>query len=432
MDSPASRKKEIWPRKVKLGRVTVTVYQRKTPLGKIGFMVANYAQGKRRFDSYPTEEEALGAANKLARQLSEREVVAAAMTNEQAADYASAVQSLEPFKVSLPSAASTLADCLKIVGDLPSLQQAVKFYTARHKQTKPKRVADVVAELLEIKASRGASARYSQDLRFRLGRFAEAFQKDTCNVTTAEVQEWLDSQKASPQSYANFRRVVHLFFGFAVARGYAADNPVTGADSVKVRGGEIEIFTPAEIARLLGVASPEFLPSLAIGAFAGLRSAEIERLEWSDVDLAGRHIVVGASRAKTAARRVVPVSDNLAAWLVPYAGREGRIWPGGHDAFYDAQQATAAATEIKEDSEQGSKHQKPVKWKSNGLRHSYASYRFALTGDAGRVAGELGNSASVVHRHYRELVKPNEAQNWFSVTPEQPANVTPLPQAVNS
>ena len=47
-------------------------------------MVANYAHGKRRFDCYATEADALDAANRLARQLSEREVVAAAMTNEQA------------------------------------------------------------------------------------------------------------------------------------------------------------------------------------------------------------------------------------------------------------------------------------------------------------------------------------------------------------
>ena len=68
-----------------------------------------------------------------------------------------------------------------------------------------------------------------------------------------------------------------------------------------------------------------------------------------------------------------------------------------------------------------------MRWKTNALRHSYASYRFAQTGDAGRVAGELGNSAAVVHRHYRELVKPADEQRWFAVTPEAPANVTPLP-----
>ena len=109
------------------------------------------------------------------------------------------------------------------------------------------------------------------------------------------------------------------------------------------------IFTPPEISRLLAAASPDFVSCLALGAFAGLRSAEIERLEWSDIDLAGRHITVGADKAKTASRRVVPISDNLAAWLAPYAGRHGNVWPGGHDEFYEAQQQTAAATEVKAD-----------------------------------------------------------------------------------
>ena len=48
------------------------------------------------------------------------------------------------------------------------------------------------------------------------------------------------------------------------------------------------------------VASVEFLPSVAIGAFAGLRSADIERIEWSEIDLVGGHITIAASKAKTA------------------------------------------------------------------------------------------------------------------------------------
>src|SRR5262249_48100707 len=162
---------------------------------------------------------------------------------------------------------------------------------------------------------------------------------------------------------------------------------------------------PAEITRLLRVSSAEFLPVLAIGAFAGLRSAEIERLEWSDIDLPARHIVIGASRAKTATRRIVPISDNLAAWLAPYAGQVRRAWRRAPDALYAAQQEVAGAT--------ASDGHSPVKWKSNALRHSYASYRFAEIQDAGRVAAELGNSAAVVHRHYRELAKPSAARAWF-------------------
>ena len=214
-----------------------------------------------------------------------------------------------------------------------------------------------------------------------------------------------------------------------MARSYAADNPVEGVERVKVNGRDVEIFTPIEIARLLEAARenfPDFLPCLAIGAFGGLRSAEIERLEWSDIHLAEKFIVVGASKAKTASRRIVPIHDNLAAWLTPYSGKQGKVWPGDSVAFYKQQSAVSAATAVEGDAEQNISAQKPVKWKSNGLRHSFASYRFALTNDAGRVAGELGNSAAVVHKHYRELVKPADAERWFNVKPKQEANVIAL------
>jgi hypothetical protein len=293
-------------------------------------MVANYTRGKRRFDSYPTPENALEAGTTLARQLSERQVLAPELTNEQAAEYSAAIQKLAPHGVTLLSAVDALDDSLKLLGNLGSIREAVRVYAARHRRVIGKPVTAVVAELIQVKKGRGASKRYIEDLRFRLGRFADAFKMDVCAVSTDQIQAWLDGQKLKPQSYVNFRRVLHGLFMFAVARGYAADNPVTGLDKVETRASDIEIFKPAEIARLLAAASPEFLPALAIGAFAGLRSAEIERLEWSDIDLTGRHITVGASKAKTASRRVVPIADNLAGWLAPYSGRSGKVWAGAH------------------------------------------------------------------------------------------------------
>lgn len=406
METKASRKgrkalPEVWPHEVVVGRTRVKVYRRTRSDGTFGFEVANYASGKRRLESFPSAESALDRADKLARQLSEREVLAAEMTNEQAAEYAAALQNLAPYGVSLISATGTLAECLKLVGDLSTLQSAAKSYLSRNKQIQRKRVSDAVVELLELKEARKSSKRYLQDLKSRLNRFAQDFQKDACDVTTAEIQSWLDSHKLSAQSYQNNRRVVHLLFEHCVARGYAVDNPVAQTETLEVRGGDTEVFTPAQIEKLLAAASEEFLPCLAIGAFAGLRSAEIERLEWSDIQFSSGSIVVGASKAKTASRRVVPLSTNLAAWLAPYVGRQGQIWQGTHEGYYKAQLATAEAA--------------GVEWKGNALRHSYASYRFALTNDAGRVAGELGNSATVVHRHYRELVSVKEAERWFEI-----------------
>jgi integrase len=384
-------------------------------------MVVNYADGKRRFDSYATETEALEAADKLAKQIDKRDYVAASMTQAQAVEYADAIAALAPFNVTVRAACSAVAESLKTVGDLSSVHAAIKFYVARHKQTTKKPVAELVAELLEVKRGRGASPRYIGDLESRLQRFSDDCQKDANTVTTADIQSWLDGLELSTQSYNNFRRVVHLMFQFAVARGYAADNPVAGTERVKIKNGEIGIFRPDEIGRLLAAADEDFRPCLALGAFAGLRTAEIERLTWEDIDLPGRMIKIGASQSKTASRRIVPIHDNLAAWLAPYGARHGKVWADDPVTFVNRERQTATATGDAE------AKQKAVKWQRNGLRHSYASYRFAQIGDAGRVAGELGNSAAVVHKHYRELVKPADAQRWFEVKPESPANVLTMP-----
>jgi site-specific recombinase XerD len=403
-------------------------------------MVANYADGEhRRFDSYKDEATALDAADTLAKRLDKRDYVAASMTREQAIDYASGEEALKPYGIKVGAGAIALASWLKILGDLANIHAAVKYFRERHKHTEKKPVPKVVEELLKVKKARGASERYLADLKGRLERFAEDCNKDCCNITTADIQDWLDGLKSkdkaiSPQSYRNFRTVLHTLFEFAGARGFASDNPVQSVEKLKVRNGDVEIFTPAEIARLLESARanyPDFLPCLAIGAFAGLRSAEIERLTWEDIDFTARHIVVGASKAKTASRRIVPLHPSLSTWLADYANREGKIWRDSSVLFYKRQEAVAAATAVEVDEKKGIKAQKAVQWKSNALRHSYASYRFAQTADAGRVAGELGNSAAVVHRHYRELVKPAEAERWFAVLPSgAPANVLPLAAAV--
>jgi len=432
--SSRNKPRAEWPQTIRHGLIKIKVYRRLTPSGNPNFMIADTVTepGKRKFISFPDEAAALAEAASMARKQSELGTMAQQITTAQAADYVNAVNELKPFNVTLPQAVSTVTQALKIVGSLAVVIEAIKFYAQRHRKVTDKRVPDVVTELLKIKTARKASARYLKDLDSRLGTFAASFQTDIASVTTPQIQNWLDGLNLSAQTVRNFRTVLNLLFEFAIARGYAVDNPVAGVEKVKVNGGAIEIYTPAEIERLLAAASPEFLPCVALGAFAGLRSAEIERLEWSDIRLAEKFIVIGADKAKTASRRIVPIADNLAAWLAPYAEKTGKVWAGSSIGYYKAEQKTAAATEIKANNDKGLKPVKPVKWKANGLRHSAASYWFAGCNDAGRVAGYLGNSAAVIHRHYRELVTPADAVKWFGIKPERAANVLPMPQAVTA
>ena len=58
----------------------------------------------------------------------------------------------------------------------------------------------------------------------------------------------------------------------------------------------------------------------------------------------------------------------------------------------------------------------PFAWKNNGLRHSFISYRLAAIQNTAQGALEAGNSPQMIFRHYRELVRPVDAEKWFGLT----------------
>jgi hypothetical protein len=59
------------------------------------------------------------------------------------------------------------------------------------------------------------------------------------------------------------------------------------------------------------------------------------------------------------------------------------------------------------------------KWKHNGLRHSFISYRVAAIKNVAQVALEAGNSPAMIFSNYRELVTPQDAEAWFDVYPAE-------------
>jgi len=211
----------------------------------------------------------------------------------------------------------------------------------------------------------------------RLNRFAETFQGLASAVTAHQVREYLQGLKrkngkaVSNRTRRNFQTVINSLFHFARMRWYVVRDVVDEIceiGSPKVQVAEIGVFTPEQIKSILAVSPSELLPAFAIGAFCGLRTAELQRLDWQDVKLEQRVVIVGAKKAKTASRRVVPISDNCARWLGPHWKKEGSVSPAPHDnALGDRFECAASRA--------------GVKWVKNGLRHSFCSYRLAVTHD---------------------------------------------------
>jgi integrase len=285
-----------------------------------------------------------------------------------------------------------------------SILELARQYVAKVEQSnRSETVEGAVAQLLVAKAADNLRPRYLEDLRSRLHRFAADFGTRKCSdITPAEIDRWLRALALAPGTRNVFHMRLNALFQFAKQYGWVLTNPLADVPTVKVTTNVPGILTPKEAARLLESASTETLPIFALGLFAGLRSAEIARLEWKHIRWEERLIEVPALSSKTASRRLVTMAPNLIAWLEPYRGRQGMIVPPNRRPRMVLDRKRAGI----------------VDWPSNGARHSFASYHLAHFKDAPALSLELGHvRPQTVFAHYRELVTPAEAERFWRIVP---------------
>ncbi len=237
--------------------------------------------------------------------------VAAGRRNEEALslaeveDYRLAKERLAPLKVSL----------------LTALEEWIAG-RGKSAQVMGKTVPEVMEEFLTSKQVEGASVFHLEDRKYRMQKFATAFPGRIDRISTHEIEVWMNGLVVSGCTRNNYRNAVLQLFRYARGKRYLPRNEPTVVEDVAsatTSEGAIEIYTPAELSLLLTNATERLLPFFAIGAFAGLRSQEIMRLDWADIRFEQNFIEVAAAKAKTASRRLVPLLPVLAAWLASRA-----------------------------------------------------------------------------------------------------------------
>jgi integrase len=370
-----------------------------------------YLGGKRQRLNFHSLDDAKTEAAAKAAQLARGDVDAVQLTGRDRLTYGRALEAIRPTGVALDVAANEYAQATKTLAG-HSLLDAVNFYM-RHgvNGVSGRMVLDAVHDFRHAKIVAGRSAVYLKDIRYRLGGFAKAFNLEVRELVPQDVADYLEGLKLHSRSFNNHLSMLRTFFRFCQARGWLSTNVnlLSRAERRSASGSDIEIFTPGELRALLAAAPPHVATCLAIQAFAGVRTAELLRLAWHDLERRSGHIEVTAKQAKTAARRLIPILPNLAAWLrvAPYNGNE-RLWTRSSNRYFAAQKQAASKAGIS--------------WKANALRHSFISYRLASTKDIGAAALEGGNSARVIFAHYRQLCTETEAAEWFGILPASEAN----------
>jgi integrase len=409
-------KKLEFPKIVRVGQTKATIYR--TPShGSESFTVVWFEGAIRKRKAFSTFQAAELHASSMVNSLSRGESDILRLSGEDRLAFVRAREALAEFNLSLDSIAFEYRDAKRIAKGKSLVEVAEYFAQHKLRDIPEITVSKVLDEMLKAKRDEGLSELYLRDLKLRGGKFAKAFQCNLTSVLMNEIREWLQAMPVANRTRNNCRLAVQTLFAFAKSRKYLPSdwNEFDSIPLWKIKHKQVEIYTPEEFKILLTQAPNTLLPFLVIGAFAGLRTAEIERLYWSKINLESGFITVDASIAKTNSRRLIPIQPNLKLWLKCYAKSNGPV--------IELAGTSSAIYRFIEDSRlidpQNPKLKLPpaVEWRRNALRHSFCSYRLAQIKNAAEVALEAGNSPKIIFQHYRELVAPQEAAKWFSIVP---------------
>jgi integrase len=418
----ASAKAPEWPKIIRNGSVILKIYRVENK-GRESFTLSYHAAGKRVLKMFASLDEAVAEGKAKATTLANGELDALHLRAEDARVFVYCAQMAKSTGMPLDLLVKDAVEAVKIVDGKVSLLEMAKEFKRRKMHELPDKMLPVaVDEMIETRTKDGTGDAYVRVLKVYLNQLKESFNCQLRAVTTGQLADYLRNQDVSSRSKNNARATIGAFFKFCKERGWLPRDHegIELVPKFKEKPTDITIYSPWEVTQFLNHSRPEMVPFLAIGAFAGLRSAEIERLDWSEVHLADKFIEIKAAKAKTASRRIVPITGNLAKWLKDHAKDEGRVVPFDNvnkQIGWLVEDTNQALKEAAEKDGKDPEKAKKVKWKKNALRHSFISYRVAETQDVAKVALEAGNSPQIIFQHYRELVQPKEAKAWFGIKP---------------
>jgi len=156
-------------------------------------------------------------------------------------------------------------------------------------------------------------------------------------ISKSDIHDMIFAKQDAKISLSRRRSLLDMIrrlFQMAVDDGLLTHNPASGL-KVKVPEVEQKVLTNTEVEILLKeakITDHRFYPVWVLALTTGMRSGELMALRWPDIDLEGRTIAVnkqwtnktGFIPTKTRRHRIVPVSDDLLAFLREYKLQRGK------------------------------------------------------------------------------------------------------------
>jgi integrase len=292
--------------------------------------------------------------------------------------------------------------------------QAMREWEKSKAPYKGKKVREIIDELIAAKRKEQLSAPYVDRLEDDLITFAAAIPLEIEQVTAAHIKGFLNTCNVGPRRLNNIRDQIVTLFRYARSQRYLANDRTTEAEDItklKVPRKTVETYEPGELDILIEHTREHWLPWIYLSAFAGIRTFEVLRMEWTCIRWSQRLIDLPPHITKVNERRIIPMCDALIESLAPWRNATGPVC-----------KERVPQREIEQILSKTKGPHPDFKWKHNALRHAYGSYRTAITQNIPQVALEMGNSIHMVKRHYLEAKTFEDGLAWFRVNWPLPAD----------
>jgi integrase len=275
----------------------------------------------------------------------------------------------------------------------------------------------VACQYLEAKGASGAGIHAQKIRQFVLLWEKEFGSRPVDSIEIVDVERFVNRPAWGTRTRWNALGYLSAFFEWAKRRKFVTDNPaaVLRTETSKPDAPK-EILSPFEMGLLLRLTrrDPIMRTFLVFSAFAGLRSIEIMRLDWSAVDWEEMeiHVAPGVIKKTRGVRQRYVRMRPLFLAFCP-RGSGGKVIPCAASPFQRRldrlrERMRKVLLRIKSPLAERWKD-----WPHNCGRHSFASYLLAEKEDAGYVAHQLGHtSPAMVHQAYAREVKRREVEEW--------------------
>ncbi|MBU6183294.1 MAG: tyrosine-type recombinase/integrase [Verrucomicrobia bacterium] len=225
-------------------------------------------------------------------------------------------------------------------------------------------------------------------------------------VLPMDVDRWLRELGRTETSRAMWFRYARMFFRWCCRMRFIDRSPLEGLRAPRSTPGR-NILSPAQMKALLQAPmSDEVMALVLLGGFAGLRTIEVARMNWEDIDTKTGQIHVRPEVSKQhegMLERVVDMTEPLAKRRKFFEKKTGRIVAGSTEALHEKRRKVALALGW-------------GGWPDNALRHSFATYHLGRCGNAGLTAFQMGHtSPTLVQRVYAVPAVRADWKAWWRI-----------------